>query len=144
MVTCADTSFLFAVYAHDSHTRAALRWLKSSSDPVAVTALGEFELANALRFAEFRKAIAAGDASVFQSQFEADSASGRILTQVCNLAAVLNEAKRLSATYTLERGHRSFDVLHVASALVMGAEQFLSFDRNQKRLAAAEGLHVPV
>jgi len=56
----------------------------------------------------------------------------------------MNEAKRLSATYTLTGGHRGFDVLHVAGALKLGADQFLTFDGNQKKLAKAEGLVVPL
>jgi predicted nucleic acid-binding protein len=34
--------------------------------------------------------------------------------------------------------------LHVATALHLGAEEFLTFDANQKRLAVAEGLTVRV
>ena len=58
--------------------------------------------------------------------------------------AVLSEAKRLSGTRTLTGGHRGFDVLHVAGALKLGAARFLTFDGNQKKLAEAEGLDVPV
>jgi predicted nucleic acid-binding protein len=51
---------------------------------------------------------------------------------------------RLSAAHTLSGGHRGFDILHAAAAIVMDAKQFLTFDRNQKRLAEAEGLSVPL
>ena len=40
--------------------------------------------------------------------------------------------------------HRGFDILHVAAALKMGAEEFLTFDGNQKKLAESEGLHLPL
>ncbi len=55
-----------------------------------------------------------------------------------------DEAMRLSAAYTLSGGHRGFDILHTAAAIVLEAEQFLTFDENQKRLATAEGLVVPI
>ncbi|MDB6005442.1 MAG: PilT protein domain protein, partial [Prosthecobacter sp.] len=71
-------------------------------------------------------------------------AGGRLLIQVCNLARVLDEARRLSAAYTLTSGHRGFDILQVAAALVLGADEFLTFDANQKKLAEAEGLEVPL
>lgn len=45
--------------------------------------------------------------------------------------------------HTLTGGHRGFDILHIAAALKTGAKTFLTFDDNQKQLAAAEGLHVP-
>jgi predicted nucleic acid-binding protein len=60
----------------------------------------------------------------------------------CDWAAVHAEAERLSAGYTAEGGHRSMDILHVATALSMGAREFLSFDGNQTGLASAEGLTV--
>ncbi len=61
-----------------------------------------------------------------------------------NLAAVIDEAKRLSAAYTLSGGHRSFDILHAAAAVRLKAERFLTFDRRQKDLAEAVGLTVPI
>lgn len=144
MVTCADTSFLFSLYGNDAHTPRAVAWMKSQRSALTLTALGEYELGNALRFSECRKAIAPGEAALFWAEFEADKASERIQIQVCNLAEVIDEAKRLSATYTLAGGHRGFDILHVATALVLKAKRFLTFDENQKTLAEAEGLIVPV
>ncbi|MES2660063.1 MAG: hypothetical protein V4689_15685 [Verrucomicrobiota bacterium] len=118
--------------------------MKSQKKPLTLNSLGEYELGNALRFAEFRKAIAPGEAALFWAQFETDRASGRLLIQVSNLAEIVDEAKRLSATHTLAGGHRGFDILHVAGALILGVGQFLTFDANQKKLAEAEGLVVPL
>jgi len=50
----------------------------------------------------------------------------------------------LSLSACPTEGHRDFDVLHVATALHLGASEFLTFDANQKRLAQAEGLVVPL
>lgn len=139
----ADTSFLFSVYGNDVHSSRAVGWLKSQRSALTLTSLSEFELGNVLRFAEFRKVMAPGDAGLFWAQFEADCLSGRVKVQVCNLARFVDEAKRLSATHTVSGGHRGFNILHVSTALVIHARQFLTFDANQKRLAEAEGLVVP-
>ena len=144
MVVCTDTSFLFALYGSDVHTPKALAWSRASTMPVTVSELTEYELGNALRFAEFRKLLGPGQASTFWAQYEADRASGRIVREVCNLARVIAGAKRLSATHTLAGGHRAFDILHVAPALELGAAEFLTFDGRQRRLAKAESLIVPV
>ena len=53
-------------------------------------------------------------------------------------------AETLSAKHTGGRGHRIVDILHVATALHLGKAEFLTFDANQRRLAAAEGLRVTV
>lgn len=118
MVICADTSILFSLYGNDGNT------------PRAVT--------------EFRNVIGPGEAALFWAQFEADRASERLKIQVCDLADIVDEAKRLSATHTLKGGHRGFGILHVAASLRLKAKQFLTFDGNQKKLAAAEGLAVPI
>jgi len=144
MVTCADTSFLFSLYGNDGHTPRAVAWMKSQRSVLTITSLNEYELGNALRFSEFRKGIGPGEAALFWAQFEADRASGRLKIQVCNLADIVDEAKRLSATHTLTGGHRAFDILHVATALIVKAKRLLTFDANQKKLAEAEGLVVPV
>jgi predicted nucleic acid-binding protein len=143
-VTCVDTSFLFSLYANDAHSPRALAWLKGQSSPLTVTPLNEFELGNALRFAEYRGVVTAGSAAILWSQFEADRSAGRLVVIAPNLAAVIDEAKRLSAAYTLAGGHRSFDILHAAAAVRLKAERFLTFDRRQKDLAEAVGLTVPI
>ncbi len=50
----------------------------------------------------------------------------------------------LSSAHTLASGHRLADILHIATALHLGVAEFLAFDENQKKLAEAEGLMVPV
>jgi predicted nucleic acid-binding protein len=144
MVICADTSFLFSLYGEDVNSPRATELMKSFRSALSLTPLNEYELANALRFAEFRKAIAPGEAALFWGQFEADRASGRVKITIPNLAETLDEAKRLSSAYTLKGGHRGFDILHVAAALQMKAGQMLTFDQNQKKLAQAEGILVPI
>jgi predicted nucleic acid-binding protein len=55
---------------------------------------------------------------------------------------VIAEAARLSELHTLSGGHRSFDVLHVATARLLKATTFLSFDANQRKLATTGRLAV--
>jgi predicted nucleic acid-binding protein len=56
--------------------------------------------------------------------------------------AVMEIAFRLSTTYTERTGARAIDILHVASALTLESELFLTTDIRQGDLAAAEGLKV--
>jgi len=143
MVICSDTSFLFSLYGNDRNTARAIKWVKDEKKIITVTSFNECELGNALRFAEFRKAIALGEAAVFWAQYESDRDNGRIVMEVCNLAMILDEARRLSVTHTLTGGHRGFDILHLAAALQLGAGVLLTFDANQRKLALGEGLVVP-
>lgn len=130
------------MYGNDVHTAKALVELKRGGEAVTISILNELELANALRLAEFRRLLAPGVAAVYLADYDADVASGRLVVADCNLAAVVTEARRLSAVHTRGGGHRAFDILHVAAALQVGADTFLTFDAGQRKLAAAAGLRV--
>jgi predicted nucleic acid-binding protein len=69
-----------------------------------------------------------------------DLASGALLTITADWAEVISRADKLSSARTPGAGHRAFDILHVATALHLGARQFLSFDEKQRLLAKREGL----
>lgn len=51
-------------------------------------------------------------------------------------------AARLSQHHTVTCTYGALDILHVATALELGATTFLSFDHRQSELARAEGLLV--
>lgn len=144
MVIACDTSFLFSLYGNDANSAKAVAWSARNTRPLHLNTLTHFEFGNALRFSEFRNAIPAGAAARYWAGFEAAIAQGRLMVAPTNLADVVDEAKRISSLRTLAGGHRGFDILHVASALKMNATHFLTFDANQRELAEAEGLMVPV
>jgi predicted nucleic acid-binding protein len=112
--------------------------------PLVLSSLNEFEFLNATALAVFRGVLPAQAGIAMRADWESDLGSGALVLANCNLASVVREAKRLAATYTQTGGHRAFDVLHVAAALHLDAGKFLSFDSNQRALAAAEHLALHV
>lgn len=144
MVIACDTSFLFSLYGNDVHSPKAVAWSAGNTRVLHFNSLTHFEFGNALRFSEFRGVIPVGAAVQYWAGFEAAIDQGRLIVATSNLADVVDEAKRISSIRTLAGGHRGFDIIHVASALKMNASHFLTFDGNQKNLAEAEGLVVPV
>jgi predicted nucleic acid-binding protein len=141
MVSC-DTSFLHSLYLIDHHTRKARTRVRqmTSADRIPLSPFHRYELPNAIRLSVFRglRDAAAGEAIL--AAFQTDLADGQFELPPCNLATVLIEAERLSNSYTIRGGYRAFDILHVAAALHFGASEFLTFDRNQSKLALAVGL----
>ena len=133
----SDTSFLFSLFGGDAHTTAARAWAIQAKQPITVTALTRYEFGNALRFAAFRKVISPRDALNSLAAFDADLKHGLLQPASPDLATIVNEAARLSELHTITNGHRSFDILHVATARVLRATLFLSFDLNQRKLAGA-------
>jgi predicted nucleic acid-binding protein len=109
---------------------------------LVLSPLIHYEFANALRFAEFRRVLKPAAARQYWALFKSAVGQGRLIVEKCNLADVVDEARRLSAIHTASGGYRAFGILHVAAALKLGATEFLTFDENQKRLAESEGLRV--
>lgn len=73
---------------------------------------------------------------------QSDLTNGVLEIIAVDWADVHGLAEQLSAKYTEDTGCRLADILHVATALHLGAAQFLTFDPRQKRLAEAAGLAV--
>ncbi len=144
MVIVCDTSFLFSLYGSDAHSQKAVAWASRNRTALYLNSLTHFEFGNAMRFSEFRGAIPSGASARYWAGFEAAVSQGRLIVATSNLADVIDEARRISSIRTLTGGHRGFDILHVASARLMKATHFLTFDGNQRKLAEAEGLEVPV
>jgi len=142
MILCADTSFLLSFYGSDVNTAAALQHVRQHQAPLLVHEVSLLEFENAVRLREFRGKLSAQEATRITSGFQADMGAGRVVMTALPLPLLFQTASRLSALHTRTLGNRAYDILHVASALVAGADEFLSFDARQIQLAMAAGLKV--
>lgn len=143
MSVYADTSFLVSLYAPDVHSPAASRYILRSELPILLTPLSELEFSNALRLRIFRRELGSEEVKLASAAFRADMDAG-ILGLKSLSAATFERAKLIVRHRTETLGIRTLDVLHVASALVLHADTFCTFDRNQRQLAKAEGMNVPL
>ncbi|MBC8011017.1 MAG: PIN domain-containing protein [Burkholderiales bacterium] len=143
MKAYADTGLLCSLYAPDAHTAAAAARMKRAKEALPVTWLHQLELRNAMRLRVFRKEIGAAQKEASLNLFLADLASGVLAGASPKATDVEREAERLSASFSETLGTRSLDILHVAAALVLGAEEFWTFETRQAALAKACGLGVP-
>jgi PIN domain-containing protein len=110
--------------------------------PVVITPLGELELGNAISLRLFRKELVPSKVKAALALVAKDIADGVLLVKPLP-AGVFERAKQISRRRTPRLGTRTVDILYVASALLMQADTFFTFDRSQGKLAAAEGLVVP-
>jgi predicted nucleic acid-binding protein len=142
LVSC-DTSFLFSLYVHNENTERATRLIRRQSKTLQVTPFLDYEFYNALHAAEFTEALRKGSSQAALNRYRNDFSEGVLELSALELDACFEIAKELTRKYTASFGYRAFDVLHVAAALQMKAEMFLTFDRSQQRLALSEGLTSP-
>jgi predicted nucleic acid-binding protein len=134
-----DTSFLTSLYLRDSNTPSALVVAKDLRPVFMLSPLHELELNNAIELAVFRGAITPAQAVAARRDFGQDVAHWTLNPLPIDVFA---RTVALSRRYTARHGTLFLDVLHVATALALRAEAFLSFDGRQRRLAKAEGLRI--
>jgi predicted nucleic acid-binding protein len=139
----ADTSFLYSLYVQQAHSaKAAACMAERGSVPLPLTTLGRFELSNAIRLSVFRRHLAPRAAIVDLQTIEGDIRARVLKLIACDWPALHADAERLSSKHATKNGHRTMDLLHVATAISLGTTDFLTFDQNQAKLAIAEGLTV--
>jgi predicted nucleic acid-binding protein len=145
-----DTSFLCSIYVPQHHSATAISYMEKLEYPLESSSLLFFEFRQSIQFQVFRHAkdknqgYPLATAQIALSALQSDVKAGLYQHAAVDWADVHQIAERLAFQYTLKNGHRSFDILHVATAIHIGAREFLTFDANQERLAESEGLVVPL
>src|SRR5271170_4370223 len=138
----ADSSFLASLYLPDAKTAAANTFLAKAQTPLAFTPFNRVELRNALRNMVARgEATSAAIAKTFPLM-EGDLNEGLLVEKSLDAAKLLKMAEQLSSRHGEKHAIRCVDLLHVASAHVLGIKVFLTFDRQQAVFARQTGLTV--
>jgi predicted nucleic acid-binding protein len=141
LIVYADTSFLFSLYISDANSNTASALMTRFKAPLLTTDFGEFEFTNAVSWRVFRKQFLIGEQRAVLDAFARDIEAGVIRIAPIPSAAFAR-AKQIAQSQTPNLGNRALDVLHVASALVLRARTFYTFDSKQTMLASALGLRV--
>ena len=150
----ADTSFLVKLITDEAGSEPAMAAFRGLGfPPLFFLPLHALEVTNAIRHRAFhlRRTAEPGHRSTIAR--ERDTALARIerwlkrnwLTEATtDCEQALLRARTLSERHTERLGCRGFDLLHVALALDLECESFLTSDRIQGALACAEGLRLIV
>ena len=138
----ADSSFLVKLYLREPETPTALAAVTTVGMPLAFNDLHRLEVSNAIRRCSASGKVSRRQAARAFQALRCDLRNGFYTTSAVRWAAIHRRALRLSRKYAETLHVRSLDLLHVATALEMGATEFLSFDDRQRRTASAEGLNV--
>lgn len=145
-----DTSFLYAVYRKQVNSPVAAAFFQTIAEPLPVSSLLLFEFRQSVRLQSYlhdkdkSRGFRARLGATVLKTVQADIAAGMLVVASVDWSDVHNIGERLSSQHTPTGGHRALDILHVATALHLSADEFLTFDENQRALAIAEGLRVPL
>ncbi len=145
-----DTSFLCALYRLQANSTEAAAYFAAMPGSLEVTTLLLYEFRQAVRFQirlhrhDPSKGYPRAEGNKMLADLKSDLISGAVTTIPAPWQQIHLAAERLSELFTDASGHRSMDILHVATAIELGVKEFLTFDGNQKKLAEAEGFVVPI
>lgn len=150
MTAFPDTSFLCALYRSQVNSDEADRYMSSIQGALTVSTLLMLEFRQSvrlqihLRVGDRTRGIGRREGDLMLRDFQSDILAGVYASAAVDWADVHHRAEALSDKHTALSGHRLIDILHVATAMHLGADEFLTFDLNQRKLAEAEGLKVPL
>ena len=142
MVAFADTGFIASLYLKETTSAPARAAIQATPVILPLTPLAMLELRNAFNRCVQRQRITIAQRDALWQDVEADIASGFLMPTAVAPDELHKKARQLSDRHTPTLGTRSLDLLHIATALVLEARQFFSFDDRQRKAAASEGLKV--
>jgi len=148
----ADTSFLVKLLTQEPGTATAVAEYRRLGRPaVFFLPLHELEVTNAIRQRAFHQRHTLHSSERSSIKRERDTAlallqkyisRGAFIETIQEMEVAIERALHLSEKYIERLGCRGFDLLHVALALELESESFLTCDGNQGELAHGEGLKV--
>jgi predicted nucleic acid-binding protein len=148
----ADSSFILRLVTAEADSEAAIgEYRRIGLPPLFFLPLHALEVRNAIlqrAFHERRSLPARARQHVARERDAAFDRLERFLSRrtlldvAVDLDAVIVRATDLAVAHTERLGARAIDLLHVAGALALESEVFLTTDDRQAQLAKAEGLKV--
>ena len=152
MIIYADTNFFTNSLLDLAHSPAADALLESlrqdQAAPLPITWLLRMEFTNALQRLIFETRqgtqqlrVTPESAMLAEAEFIKETEDGLL---ACEQSLALEDLEAvvdmLARRHTAKHGFRTYDLLHVASAVLLACDTFWTFDVKAKKLARLEGL----
>jgi len=136
-----DTSALIKLYLLETGSAKVHEVISSQDRPLPIWELQEAELFNALRLNVYWKKIGQSQAETQIELYHERKKRGLYYFPEIHRADLMKTFEKLSRE-TSRLGCRTMDIFHVACALQLGADLFLTFDERQRSLAKFAKLSV--
>lgn len=143
----ADSNALVRLYLQSPDCELIAKEL--NHDAALVTDLTRFEVTNAIERMVFESRggsawrVTPEMAAVAQADFAEQIKRGTFLKlSPLTLTDIEAEFDSLARRHTASHGFRTYDIMHVSSAVTLRCQRFLSFDTKANALARLAGLHV--
>lgn len=138
----AETSVLASMLMRDSNSGKAIELTASQDAPFYFNHLLKVEICNAIRLNVAARVMDEVGAAQCERQAESLQRDGKWQWVEPDWERVFQRSLGFSRAHTSFIRTRSFDILHVAAAVELGAKEFWRFDNRQRSLAREVGLRV--
>jgi hypothetical protein len=148
MTIYPGTSFVVASRVpHDTFYREAVDWFEANQDEVWLwSPWHRIEVFNTIRQLtrnlDSKRSVSVSEAKAMIYRLEADARCGYFLHLEADWRDVLRAASEISAGNAFDHSCPATDLLHVAYAVELVSDLFVSFDDGQLELARNAGLNV--
>ena len=133
-----DTSAFLKLYIREAGSEQVQSMVVSQFEPLPVWEILEMELCNALNLKVFRGELKMSESAVQYSLFRQRQAKGFYFVPELRRAQLMADFRLLSEL-TPRLGCRTMDILHVACAMQLKPDVFLTFDHRPRELAQTTG-----
>jgi len=134
-----DSSALVKIYVTEPYSARARKEAQAVPQ-LPFTWLHTLEVGNAFQVLAGRKLLTAAESRELHEQMEDDRQALRLAEVAVDWPKVFHEAVQLSRRHAARLLCRSLDILHVAVAVELGCQRFVTSDERQLALAGEAGL----
>ena len=144
-----DTNFITHLYLERPETPQAEELLRSHyPPPYPMTLLLRFEVVNAIQQYVFlsrmgqARPVTQETGLMAHASFTEDLNRGALFASPDIPTGLVDTFENIALRQTAKHGFRTYDILHISYALVLGCTTFLSFDYKARKLAQLEGFMI--
>lgn len=137
-----DTSVLVKLYIPEEDSGETCALIQKRGKSIIINSLQETELKNAFILKAFRGDISQEELDKLLDKINKDFSMNRLKRVKVDWIKLWEMAGDYSLKHTKKIGCRTLDILHVAAARIMNAEEFVTNDDRQKELAQIIGIKV--
>ena len=137
-----DSSLIVKLYIREEQSPAVVQTVKSIDLAIPFTHLHDLEINNALNLKLFCGEVEKSEVDYLRKKIQTHEEVGVYYRPSLDWTDIFRAANDFSNRHTSRIDVRSLDILHVAIAISIGAESFMTNDIRQRLLATAVGLKI--
>jgi predicted nucleic acid-binding protein len=135
-----DTRLVLKLIVEEALSPHMRRFVEKRKVAVPFSRLIELETENALQALRYRETISDGQLAQARRLVVSLVSEGRFVRISLSLDLIAQETMSLAPLVTAQTGCRTLDLMHVATAKLLTASEFVSTDKRQLQAAALCGL----